>query len=131
MPRLRSRQIRRWRRRTTSVDVVYTSPEGAALARATTLGAGGLFVRTDSAPPEGAPLRMRFRPPGTAALLEMDARVAWVLAASEAGPRAAGMGVAFTDPTQIAALARALEALDAEAADEAMGRSAARARRPS
>jgi len=119
--RLRHAPTRRWRRRTTSLDVVYTSPTGAALARATTLGAGGLFVRTGAAPPEGAPLRVRFRPPGAAALLEMDARVAWVLAPSEAGPHAPGMGVAFTDPTQIAALARALEALDADAGDEAFG----------
>jgi len=103
--------IRRWRRRTASLYVVYTSPEGAAVARATTLGAGGLFVRTDAAPPEGAPLRVRFRPPGARALVEMDARVAWVHTPSER-PTAPGMGVAFTDPTQIAALARALEALD-------------------
>jgi len=118
---------RRWRRRTTSLDVVYTSPEGAALARATTLGAGGLFVRTRAAPPEGAPLRVRFRPPGAAALLEMEGRVAWVLAPSEAGPHAPGMGVAFTDPTQIAALARALEALEEDVGEETLAAGAAKA----
>jgi uncharacterized protein (TIGR02266 family) len=112
---------RRWRRRTTSLDVVYTSPGGAALARATTLGAGGLFVRTAAPPPEGAALRLRFRPPGGAALIEMDARVAWVLTPGEAGPHAPGMGVAFTDAAQIAALDGALEALDAEGGDEAPG----------
>ena len=111
--------IRRWRRRTTSLDVVYVSPDGAAVARATTLGAGGLFVRTGAAPPEGASLRVRFRPPGAVALLQMDARVAWVLPPSEAGPHAPGMGIAFTDPKQIATLAHALEALDADPGEEA------------
>jgi Tfp pilus assembly protein PilZ len=49
-------------------------------------------------------------------LLELDARVAWVLPPGEAGPHAPGMGVAFTDPQQIAALAAALEALDRDEA---------------
>ena len=111
--------VRRWRRRTTSLDVVYTSPDGAAVARATTLGAGGLFVRTGAAPPAGAPLYVRFRPPGAAALIEMAARVVWVLAPDAAGPHAPGMGVAFTDPAQIASLARALEALDGDLEEEA------------
>jgi uncharacterized protein (TIGR02266 family) len=96
---------------------VYTSVEGAGVARATTLGAGGLFVRTDTAPPEGSTLRVRFRLPGTTPLLELEARVAWVLAASEAGPHTPGMGLAFTDPAEIAALARELERLDAETAE--------------
>jgi uncharacterized protein (TIGR02266 family) len=115
---------RRWRRRTASLDVVYTWRDGAAMARATTLGAGGLFVRTDGAPPEGSPLRIRFRLPGTTPLLEMEARVAWVLAPGDAGRHAAGMGVAFSDPAQIAALAEALEALEAaEAGATEAGRS--------
>jgi uncharacterized protein (TIGR02266 family) len=107
---------RRWRRRTASLDVVFTSVDGAGVARATTLGAGGLFVRTAAAPPEGSALRVRFRPPGRVELLELDARVAWVLPPGEAGPHAPGMGVAFTDPQQIAALAAALEALDRDEA---------------
>lgn len=103
---------RRWRRRTASLDVAYETSEGGRRARATTLGAGGLFVRTGAAPLEGSTLRVRFRLPGSVTLHELDARVAWVLAPSDAGPHAPGMGLAFTDPAQIAALARALEALD-------------------
>ena len=107
---------RRWRRRTASLDIVYTSVDGAGVARATTLGAGGLFVRTGAAPPEDSPIRVRFRLPGGAALFEMEARVAWVLAPDEAGPHAPGMGLAFTDSAQVAALAAALESLDRDEA---------------
>jgi uncharacterized protein (TIGR02266 family) len=101
-----------------SLDLAYTSRDGAGRARATTLGAGGLFVRTDAAPPEGSPLRVRFRLPGSATLHELAARVAWVLLPSDAGPHAPGMGLAFTDPAEVVALSRALEALDAEVAEE-------------
>ncbi len=118
MPRRSELATRRWRRCTASLDVVYTAIDGAGVARATTLGAGGLFVRTDAAPPEGSALRVRFRLPGAPSLHEMEARVAWVLPPSEAGPHAPGMGVAFTDPRQIAALASALEALDRDAPAE-------------
>jgi type IV pilus assembly protein PilZ len=109
---------RRWRRRTASLDVGYAWSGGAVRARATTLGAGGLFVRTDAAPPEGEALRVRLRLPGSATLHEMAARVAWVLPPGAAGRHAAGMGVAFTDAAEIAALAREMEALDAGAAPE-------------
>jgi uncharacterized protein (TIGR02266 family) len=119
MPRRSRLAPRRWRRRTASLDVGYAWHAGAVRARATTLGAGGLFVRTDAAPPEGAALRVRFRLPGSTTLHEMAARVAWVLPPGEAGTRAAGMGVAFTEPAEIAELARELEALDVEAAPEA------------
>jgi Tfp pilus assembly protein PilZ len=44
----------------------------------------------------------------------MAARVAWIVHPRDANPHVAGMGVAFTDPQQIAALARDLEALDRE-----------------
>jgi uncharacterized protein (TIGR02266 family) len=116
LPRRGALTSRRWRRRTASLDVVYTSSDGTAAARATTLGAGGLFVRTDAAPREGSRLRVRFRLCASAPLLEMEARVAWVLSPREAGPHAPGMGLAFTEPAEIAALARELEGLDAEAA---------------
>ena len=99
-----------------SLDVVYTSSERAGVARATTLGAGGLFVRVDAAPPVGSPIRVRFRLPGSALLHEMDGRVAWVLHPADAGPHAPGLGIAFSSPQQIATLARAL---DSDAAGEA------------
>ena len=91
------------------LDVAYASSEGAGVARATTLGAGGLFVRVAAAPPEGSPIRVRFRLPGSPLLHEIKGRVAWVLPAADAGPHAPGMGIAFSDAQQIASLARALE----------------------
>jgi len=110
---------RRWRRRTVSLDVDYTSSEAAGVARATTLGAGGLFVRVDAAPLEGSPIRVRFRLPGSPVLHEIEGRVAWVLPPADAGPHAPGMGIAFSDAHQIASLARALEdCASDEAAEE-------------
>jgi Tfp pilus assembly protein PilZ len=100
---------RRWRRRTVSLDVTYATGEQAGTARATTLGAGGLFVRVAAAPPEDTPIRVRFRLPGSPVLHEIDGRVAWVLCPADAGDHAAGMGIAFTDPRQVARLAEALE----------------------
>jgi Tfp pilus assembly protein PilZ len=108
---------RRWRRRTASLDVAWGSGAESRRARATTLGAGGLFVRTEAAPAEGSPLRVRFRLPGSQVLHELGARVAWVLAPGQAGPHAPGMGLAFSDPAEIAALARELERLDAEGSE--------------
>jgi hypothetical protein len=55
---------RRWRRRTASLDVDYVSSEGRSRARATTLGGGGLFVRTDAPLAEDSLLRIRLRLPG-------------------------------------------------------------------
>ena len=108
---------RRWRRRTVSLDVELVSSEGRATARATTLGGGGLFVRTDRPLPEESRVRVRFRLPGSLAVHALAGRVAWVIEPSEAGPRVAGMGVAFSDAQEIASLARDLEALDRVAGD--------------
>jgi Tfp pilus assembly protein PilZ len=109
---------RRWRRRTASLDVEYTSSDGTGLARATTLGAGGLFVRVDSAPAEGSAIRVRFRLPDDPLLHDIAGRVAWVLSPADAGLHAAGMGIAFTEPREIASLARALEGRAADLALE-------------
>ena len=110
-PRPRARS-RRWRRRTVSLDVEFVSSEGRRSARATTLGGGGLFVRTEEPLPEESRLRVRFRLPGSLAVHALAARVAWVLAPSAAGPQVAGMGLAFSEAQEIEALARDLEALD-------------------
>lgn len=119
MPSRSTAPPRRWRRRTVSLDVVYASAEGARTARATTLGAGGLFVRVDAAPPEGAPIRVRLRVPGSAVLHELDGRVAWVLDPADAGDHAPGIGIAFTDAKQIARLAEVLEQHAVRASEEA------------
>jgi uncharacterized protein (TIGR02266 family) len=95
-----------------SLDVEFVSAEGRRSERATTLGGGGLFVRTADPLPEDALLRVRFRLPGSLAVHALAARVAWVLEPSTAGPQVAGMGLAFNDAQEIEALARDLEALD-------------------
>ena len=118
MPRRSDVPPRRWRRRTVSLDVAYTSSGGSGVARATTLGAGGLFVRIDAAPPEGSPIRVRLRLPGSPVLHEIAGRVAWILSPADAAPHASGMGIAFTDAHQIAVLARALEECDSDEARE-------------
>src|SRR5262249_46370239 len=69
--------------------------------------------RTDAPPPEGSRLRLRLRLPGSARLLELSGRVAWVLRADAAAPHAPGMGIEFIDRAAIAELARELEALAA------------------
>ena len=95
-----------------SLDVEFVSAEGRRSARATTLGGGGLFVRTADPLPADSLLRVRFRLPGSLAVHALAARVVWVLEPSAAGPQVAGMGIAFSDAQEIEALARDLEALD-------------------
>jgi uncharacterized protein (TIGR02266 family) len=103
---------RRFRRRTIRTLVDYASDLGVGCDYATTLGAGGLFIETESALPSGTRLKMRFRLPGSETLHELSGRVAW-----HRGPDVAqavhspGMGIQFTDEVGQAALARELEKL--------------------
>ncbi len=78
---------------------------------ATTLGAGGLFVSTDDPLPGGSETRLRFRVPGSDRLVEVDARVVWVVKPGEAGSVTPGMGLTFTDAAETAELARELASL--------------------
>jgi uncharacterized protein (TIGR02266 family) len=82
---------------------------------ATTLGAGGLFIETESPLPLGTALRLRFRLPGGSALHAIEGRVTWQHREADARAgdvRPGGMGVAFTDAAAAAKLARELEALE-------------------
>jgi uncharacterized protein (TIGR02266 family) len=81
---------------------------------ATTLGAGGLFIETETPLAPGAPLRVRFRLPGGTQLHAIDALVTWrnrleECAADDARPL--GMGVTFTNAAAAAELALELEQL--------------------
>lgn len=67
------------------------------------LSEGGAFVRTRLALPVGAPVRLRFRPPGALLRLALEGHVVW--------RRAAGLGVAFA-PGQARARARLARALE-------------------
>jgi uncharacterized protein (TIGR02266 family) len=96
---------RRYRRLTLRIVVEYASESGLHSELATTLGAGGLFVATDSPLPETTRLKLRFQIPGLETRWEIEGRVAWA--------DATGMGIAFVDRASIAQLALALESLPA------------------
>ncbi len=110
---------RRYRRMTVRIEVSYLDPiQGSvASALATTLGAGGLFIRTDAPLRAGDPLRVRFKLPGGGRSHELDAEVVWVNGAAMARVPASGrgMGVAFRDGHAQQRLARDLEASEADA----------------
>ena len=100
------RRARRFRRRTVRVAVEYTADGETRRDTATTLGAGGLFVQTESPLAKGTPLEVRFRLPGGERMHEIAGRVAW----SRCGePGDAGMGIEFVNPHASSLLARELE----------------------
>ncbi len=112
MRRPRRRQARRHRRRTVRVSVEFSAGGAFRCAIATTLGAGGLFIQTESPLAKGTPLQMRFRLPGGRLLHEIEGRVAWSHRDGEGDPRPAGMGVQFKNPFASSRLAGELEQLD-------------------
>jgi len=103
------------------VLVDYAHEGRAYCEYATTLGAGGMFVQTETPLAPGTTIRVRFRirtsaepatGPGLADLVEMEARVVWSqLPDEEDATRDPGMGLEFTDKAAVAALARRLEKL--------------------
>lgn len=107
---------RKHRRLTLRIDVEVCVGDDRVNALATTLGAGGLFIATDSPLAPSTPLRVRFRLPGSRQLHDIEAKVVWANDAATAGVplSARGMGVAFTDRDGQAALARALAAWGCE-----------------
>jgi hypothetical protein len=123
MSELRQRASRRYRRRTVRIQVEYLFDADLRRERATTLGAGGLFIESDAPLAAGALLKLRFRLAAGRALHEIEGRVVWSKraetgsAAGSAGAGAgsagsAGMGIEFLDRAAARALARDLEALD-------------------
>jgi uncharacterized protein (TIGR02266 family) len=113
MPTRSFENTRRFRRRTVRILVDYVSDQGVRCDYATTLGAGGLFIESDTPLPSGCVLKMRFRLPESALLHEIQGRVSWLRSdgAPGGGPRAPGMGIQFTDSEAAARLARELEDL--------------------
>lgn len=103
---------RRFRRRTVRVLVDFVAEGGVRCEYATTLGAGGMFVETEESLALDAPVTARFRLPGSEVMHEIEGRVVWTQGSGDAGRRAPGMGVEFTDSVAVAALARELERLD-------------------
>lgn len=107
---------RRYRRMTVRLQASYEHAGVVHEAIATTLGAGGLFVATDTPLEKGSVLRIRFCVPGNARIHQLDSRVVWAHRPGDPGQQGHGMGLAFTNPAACAALAAELEAL---APDEA------------
>jgi len=107
------REQRRYRRLTVRLDVSWRVENdgrvGAALA--TTLGAGGLFIATESPLAPGTQLRVRLRLPGGHGDHELAGRVVWANAPSTPGvpPSGRGMGISFSDRNAQARLAHDLE----------------------
>ena len=109
--RIASHPRRRHRRRTVRVLVEIISERGLSVDPATTLGAGGLFIETESPLPEGARMKLRFALPGQDDPHEIEGRVVWRRRPSDPGRHAPGMGIEFTDRVAAARLAKSLEAL--------------------
>ncbi len=106
------RPARRFRRRTVRVEVEYIGEAGARTETATTLGAGGLFIESESPPKPGSVLELRFRLPGSDICHEIRGRVVWARRPGDPGRHAPGMGIQFTDKPATALLAHELETLD-------------------
>ncbi len=103
---------RRFRRRTLRVFVEYLCASGLCCDPATTLGAGGLFIETESPQREGTSLKLRFRLPQSELTHEIEGRVVWARRPGGPGGQASGMGIEFSDRAAAARLARELSGFD-------------------
>jgi uncharacterized protein (TIGR02266 family) len=89
--------------------VDYVSDAGMASDPATTLGAGGLFIETESPLHPGSRLKMHFHLPGSRQTHEIEGRVRWCKHPNDVGQHSPGMGIEFTDRNAMTLLARELE----------------------
>ena len=112
MSDVRTASKRRYRRRTVRITVEYLSDTGLHRERATTLGAGGLFVETDAPAVAGSLLKLRFQLSETGTRHELEGRVVWSKSVGNAAAGATGMGIEFMDRAAAAAVAAELEHLD-------------------
>ncbi len=112
MSGVRAVSKRRYRRRTVRITVEYLSDTGLHCERATTLGAGGLFIETDSPAAAGSLLKLRFQLSETGARHEIEGRVVWSNSVGNAAAGATGMGIEFLDRAAATAVAVELEHLD-------------------
>ena len=111
MPRRTAEDTRRFRRRTVRILVDYICDDGVRCDYATTLGAGGLFLETESQLPVGSQVKLRFRLPAGDALHELVGRVCWNHEPVNAREQSPGIGIQFTSSAATAQLARELEDL--------------------
>lgn len=107
-PRIADRPQRRYRRCTVRIEVEWSTDRQDGKDRATTLGAGGLFIETERALRPGTALAVRFRVSEGGDLHEIQGRVVW---SRPAGAHPGGMGIEFTDREAAVPLAIELERL--------------------
>jgi len=112
MSNVADRPTRRYRRRTVRITVEYLSDTGLHRERATTLGAGGLFIESDSPIAAGSLLKLRFQLSETGAHNEIEGRVIWSRGLGNRDAGATGMGIEFLNRAAASALAVELEHLD-------------------
>jgi uncharacterized protein (TIGR02266 family) len=105
------RPKRRHRRRTVRITVEYLSDTGLHCERATTLGAGGLFIETESPVAAGSLLKLRFRLSEAGTHHEIEGRVVWSRGVANSDAGATGMGIKFLNRAAASALAVELENL--------------------
>jgi Tfp pilus assembly protein PilZ len=103
---------RRYRRRTIRIVVEYLCDAGTRSETATTLGAGGLFIESDTPPSEGTILKLRFRVSPEGVQHELEGRVVWSRGIAAGHVGTPGMGIEFTDRRAVKELAEDLEAID-------------------
>ncbi|MBW2273093.1 MAG: PilZ domain-containing protein [Deltaproteobacteria bacterium] len=109
MPRRTKENTRRFRRKTVRILVDYISDDGVRCDYATTLGAGGLFIETDSPLPVGSLLKLRFRLRPEDELHELTGRVCWTHNPSGSMDQSPGSAIQFTGGATTSRLARELE----------------------
>jgi len=107
-----NRPKRLYRRRTIRIAVEYLSDTGLRRERATTLGAGGLFIETGSPEATGSILKLCFQLSETSARHEIEGRVVWSRGVGDGNAGATGMGIEFLNRSAANALAVELEQLD-------------------
>ena len=107
-PRIADRPQRRYRRCTVRIEVEWVTKGERRVDRATTLGAGGLFIETPKPLLPGALLEVRFQVQEGGALHQIPGRVVW---SRPAGEQPGGMGIEFTERESAVPLAIELERL--------------------
>ncbi len=112
MSKAADRPKRRYRRRTVRITVEFLSDTGLHRERATTLGAGGLFIETDSPVAAGSLLKLRFQLSQTGAHHEIEGRVIWSKSVGNSDAGTTGMGIEFLNRAAANALAVELENFD-------------------
>ena len=106
------KNTRKYRRATIRVLVDYQVQGEIHCDYATTLGAGGMFLKTDLSLKRNDPIKVRFQIPGSETFHELEAMVTWADPRHEdsAGhTHSAGVGLQFTNPEAIQDLAEKLE----------------------